>query len=52
MATTKSYKPNQLYTIPLANLQADANQLRKGGALRRTLPPPWKRRERKLPPWT
>jgi ParB family transcriptional regulator, chromosome partitioning protein len=29
MATTKSYKPNQLYAVPLADLQADANQPRK-----------------------
>jgi ParB family transcriptional regulator, chromosome partitioning protein len=29
MATTKSYKPKQLYAVPLADLQADANQPRK-----------------------
>ena len=29
MATTKTYKPNQLYGVPLADLQADANQPRK-----------------------
>ena len=29
MATTKSYKPNQLYAVPLAELQADPNQPRK-----------------------
>jgi ParB family transcriptional regulator, chromosome partitioning protein len=29
MATTKSYKPKQLYAVPLADLQADPNQPRK-----------------------
>jgi hypothetical protein len=29
MATAKSYKPNQLYAVPLADLQEDANQPRK-----------------------
>jgi len=29
MATTKNYKPNQLYAVPLSDLQADANQPRK-----------------------
>ncbi|MEI7636826.1 MAG: ParB/RepB/Spo0J family partition protein [Syntrophus sp. (in: bacteria)] len=29
MATTKTYKPNQLYAVPLTELQADPNQPRK-----------------------
>jgi hypothetical protein len=29
MATTKTYKPKQLYAVLLADLQADANQPRK-----------------------